>query len=154
MNNLITAINRGGEAQTLFSSVQVIDLAVLLPRWISTLPNRLIPGNVTPHLVPSADPLSILEELPLGHIVVLKYLCGFLGQLARCKDAQNTLRELVAVFAPTMIDTGAENSSAAIVATENLCLAIIENNLFADVYPLPASTHIAACDDQAALSSP
>jgi hypothetical protein len=152
MDNLIAAINRGGEARTLFSSVEVIDIAALLPRWLHTLPGHLIPANATSHLVPSADPLSILEELPPGHVLVLKFICGFLGQLARCEGAQVTLRELVEIFAPTMIENGGENSSAVVTAIENLCLAIIENSLFADVYSVPASTPKTACYGQAAFS--
>jgi hypothetical protein len=137
LSRLTGAINRGGDAHTILSHEAPDDVAALLLQWFAMLPGRVIGADTTPCLLAAtADILAFLEKLPAGHTVVIKFLCAFLDHLTH-KAGPNTLRDLVAVFAPLIVDIGEADATPIVAVAEDLLLAVIEDGMFAGLFPLP-----------------
>jgi hypothetical protein len=100
-------INEGGDPLPL---ADVNDLASLFKSWFAKLPEPIVNSDLLPSLKTAWETKTyviFVADLPPTHVSVMKYLIGFLKQIAAAVEATKmTPKNLAICFAPNLIDTG------------------------------------------------
>jgi hypothetical protein len=114
--------------------------------WFANLPERIISGEMTEVLKTvyetSKDYLTFVQEIPDAHRFALKFLCGFLKDIAKAEAITKMgLSNLSILFSPSIVSVPPMADLAAIteqtaIAHEFLS-ALLKNWDTSDIYPLP-----------------
>jgi len=126
-------------------SLQGHDIGSLFKMWFRELPNQVIPQSYVPAFVSSCESgkpeQEILSKLPPTHYFTLKYLIGFLQEMAKYMPITKMgSQNLAMVFGPNIINLPTDPAlmkKTTSIAVEFLkkCIDTLDTS---DIYPLPA----------------
>jgi hypothetical protein len=106
--DMIAAVNRGSDLLVAFAPGSVKDIAQVFKLWFANLPERIVPTSLTGKLrtvfETTKDYEGFLTELPSAHVHTLRFLCGFLKEVATAEAVTKMgRRNLVTVFSVNLV---------------------------------------------------
>jgi hypothetical protein len=150
VQNTVKALNQGQDAVTVLNSpgCRVNELSQMFKQWFSTLPQRIVSAANVEMLYEisntSKDYIAFVEsQLPRAHRHTLKFMCGFLQQIAKEEEATRmNIRNIGIVFAPVVLSPPPPGQMDEIAMHTRLSHEfmgrLLESWDTQDIYPLPA----------------
>jgi hypothetical protein len=146
VSSMITDIDSTHDVMVVLKGKRVHDLATAFKLWFTRLPVRIVPPDCAGLLrevhQTTKDYMKFLEDLPPAHVTTLKFLCGFLKEVATAEaETQMGLRNLVLIFSASLvhlpeIDDPLTVSAHAEVAQEFM-MTLLDKWDTSDIYPIP-----------------
>jgi hypothetical protein len=147
VQDMIAAVNSGGDAAAIFRRGEIHDIAALIKQWFVMLPERVVSGRFTEELAgvyeTDKDYIKFLDRLPPAHVTSLKFLCGFLKRMIGAEAVTKMdIKNYAIVFAPAIVGQLPASDQFAVVrhtvVSQEFMLAMLEKCETDGFYPLPA----------------
>jgi hypothetical protein len=146
LQDMIAALNRGGEIAGVFGRADIHDLAQLIKQWFTSLPEKVVDGRLVEKLATvyegGKNYGEFVGNLPEAHLNVLKFLYGFLKHMIGFEGiTKMDLRNLAIVFAPAVVaQLPAVDQFTVVrhtVVSQEFFVAMLHNCETEGFYPLP-----------------
>lgn len=142
MKRVETLIYKGNHGEDFLEGEDVETVASLFKRWIRDIPGKIISEELVFKLMEitnSDQALAFAEELEFPFKMVLKFLVGFLRDVASNKDVnQMHEKNLAMVFGPNVVAGNDKVNPMELQARIQFFLqSLIEKWDVSDLYPLP-----------------
>jgi hypothetical protein len=149
VSRIVGAINEGRDiAETVAATpdCRMNELAQIFKLWFSRLPERLVSGEHCALLrkvfQTTKDYLGLVHQLPLAHQYTLKFLIGFLQQIAKAETVTRMSPDNIGiVFGQALVTPSTSDDPLAVQSqislTTEFTSALLEQWDTSDIYPVP-----------------